>query len=96
MMQAGEWAPLGQIVIAGSAADEFKLVDGHHRLRAAMLATWTEKWIVTCLWNQNCSEHELYRRLNAVSAPRTDADIGRRRPNGADAVHHHHRSALPE
>ena len=77
MMQAGEWAPLGQIVIAGSAADEFKLVDGHHRLRAAMLATWTEKWIVTCLWNQNCSEHELYRRLNAVSAPRTDADIGR-------------------
>ena len=77
MMQAGERAPLGQIVIAGSAADEFKLVDGHHRLRAAMLATWTEKWIVTCLWNQNCSEHELYRRLNAVSSPRTDADIGR-------------------
>ena len=50
---AGVAAP-GQIVIAGSAADEFKLVDGHHRLRAAMLATWTEKWIVTCLWNQNC------------------------------------------
>ena len=76
MMQAGEWVPLGQIAIAASAADEFKLVDGHHRLRAAVLASWTAEWLVTCLWNQNCSAHDLYRRLNLVSTPRTDADIG--------------------
>ena len=76
-MEAGEWLRLSQLSILISDTGEPHLVDGHHRLHAAILAGWTGPWCVTCYWDLQYSVRDLHLMLNSVRIPRTDADIAR-------------------
>ena len=75
-MQADEWPTGGQIMFLVSDTGEATLFDGHHRLHAAIVASWTGFWIVTGLWNCKDSARDMHRIINSNRLPRTDADIG--------------------
>ena len=75
-MQADEWSTGGQIMFLVSDTGEATLVDGHHRLHAAIVAGWTGLWIVTGHWNCKDSARDMHRIINSIRLPRTDADIG--------------------
>ncbi len=59
MMIANQYAPGDQITFALEEAIP-KLVDGQHRLQAAIAAGWTGCWIVRCLWTEQFAADKIY------------------------------------
>ena len=52
----------------------FSLVDGQHRLQAAVNADWTGPWVITCLWGEERRAEDIYIQLDTsqkVRKPRS-------------------------
>ncbi len=52
------------------------LVDGQHRLTAAIVAKWTGTWIIRYCWEPRFSATNIYTILDTSQAPRTNSVIG--------------------
>ena len=76
MMLAGQYAPGDQITFALEEGIP-KLVDGQHRLQAAITAGWVGVWSVRCLWTEQFSADKIYLVIDTSQKPRTSAVVGR-------------------
>lgn len=77
MFTNGEFAPGSQITFA---IDEYgfpRLVDGQHRLRAAVQAHWEGHWNVRSVWGSVHNAEGVYTLLDAHQKKRPTAVIGR-------------------
>lgn len=79
MMLNNEWAAGSQLTFAfDKGTDEPALVDGQHRLRAAVLAKWTGAWNVRVMWPSDVQNVVgLYVLLDGYQKRRTPAVMGR-------------------
>ena len=76
MFANNEWAPASQLTFAIDEDDVPQLVDGQHRLRAALSASWTGPWAIRVLWNHHQAA-SVYTLLDAHQKRRTASVIGR-------------------
>ena len=53
------------------------LIDGQHRLQAAVDSGWTGPWVTCCLWAKEFTVHRSYIQLDTSQKERTAAVIGR-------------------
>ena len=79
MMLNNEWAAGSQLTFAfDKVTNEPALVDGQHRLRAAVLAKWTGAWNVRVMWPSDVQNVVgLYVLLDGYQKRRTPAVMGR-------------------
>ena len=77
MMINGEFAAGSQLTFAFQSDGSPRLVDGQHRLRAAILADWTDKWNVRVMWNPVQDAGGMYVLLDGYQKRRPPAVIGR-------------------
>ena len=49
------------------------LVDGQHRLQAAVTADWTGEWTIRCLWHSGYTAYHIYTVLDTAQSQRTAA-----------------------
>ena len=77
MMLNGEFAPGSMLTFALDENQQQVLVDGQHRLQAAVTADWTGDWTIRCLWHTGYTAYHIYTVLDTAQAQRTAAVIGR-------------------
>ena len=77
MFANDEFAPGSQITFALDERGSPKLVDGQHRLRAAVQAHWTGAWNVRVVWGGVHEATGVYTLLDAYQKKRPAAVIGR-------------------
>ena len=77
MFSNGEFAPGSQITFAIDGYGVPKLVDGQHRLRAAVQAHWEGYWNVRAVWGSAHNAEGVYTLLDAHQKKRPAAVIGR-------------------
>ena len=79
MMGNNEWAAGSQLTFAFDEVGGIpKLVDGQHRLRAAVQAQWTGTWNIRVMWPTEVQNSvELYVLLDGYQKRRTPAVMGR-------------------
>lgn len=77
MMLNGEFAPGSMLTFALDENNQQVLVDGQHRLQAAVSADWTGDWTIRCLWHPGYTAYHIYTVLDTAQAQRTAAVIGR-------------------
>ena len=75
MMLAEQYAPGDQITFAIEEGIP-KLVDGQHRLQAAITAGWVGLWSVRCLWTEQFAADKMYLVIDTSQKPRTSAVVG--------------------
>lgn len=56
MMLSGHFTAGSQITFAPNDNGDLVLVDGQHRLQAAVTADWTAKWSIRVLWNNRAED----------------------------------------
>ena len=86
MMANGEFAAGSQLTFAFDEEGAPKLVDGQHRLRAAVNADWTSTWNVRVVWDGQVQDAQgLYVLLDGYQKKRSPAVMGR--ALGLEALH---------
>ena len=76
-MVNGDFVRGRQITFAPNYDGKQELIDGQHRLQAAVDANWTGKWSICCLWDKDDYADRAYIRLDTAQKERTAAVIGR-------------------
>ena len=77
MMMNDEFASGSQITFAIDRDGDPKLVDGQHRLRAAVQAQWDGLWNARCLWGDAHPARGVYTLLDSSQKKRPPAVIGK-------------------
>ena len=77
MFTNGEWAPGSQITFAVDEFGKPQLVDGQHRLRAAVKADWQGLWQARVVWGERQVATSVYTFLDAYQKKRPAGVIGR-------------------
>ena len=77
MMLNVEFAPGSMLTFALDENGQQVLVDGQHRLQAAVTADWTGEWTIRCLWHSGYTAYHIYTVLDTAQSQRTAAVIGR-------------------
>ena len=62
-MVNGDFVRGRQITFAPDHEGRPVLIDGQHRLQAAVNADWTGKWVVCCLWGEEDRAERVYVQL---------------------------------
>ena len=76
-MATGRFTEPSQIIFAPDHEGNQVLVDGQHRLQAAIDADWTGPWVITCLWGKEHRADEAYIQVDTSQKERTAAVIGK-------------------
>ena len=76
-MVHGEFVKGTKITFAPDHRGNQVLIDGQHRLLAAMSADWTGEWIICSLWGDKNQAARVYILLDTSQKQRTAAVIGR-------------------
>ena len=76
-MVHGEFVKGTKITFAPDHRGNQVLIDGQHRLQAAVSADWTGDWIVCSLWGEKNLAERVYILLDTSQKQRTAAVIGR-------------------
>ena len=69
-MATGKFTELRQITFAPDHEGNPVLIDGQHRLQAAINADWTGRWVMTCLWGKEDRADEIYMQLDTSQKER--------------------------
>ncbi len=77
MFDSGEWAPGSQLTFLIDEDGTPRLVDGQHRLRAAVKAAWQGPWQARVVWGQHHSVPGIYALLDANQKKRPPSVQGR-------------------
>ena len=77
MMKNGEFAAGSQLTFAVLSTDGLRLVDGQHRLRAAIIAQWEGKWNLRVLWAELLHAEGAYVLLDGHQKKRPASVMGR-------------------
>lgn len=77
MFTNGEFAPGSQITFALNQRGAPVLVDGQHRLQAAVAAAWEGPWHVRVLWGESLEARGVYVLLDSFQKKRPAGVIGR-------------------
>lgn len=75
-MMKGLFAPGDQITFAANHVQEPQLVDGQHRLQAALTAGWENYWTIRALWSEHYSAERVYMQIDTAQNLRNAATIG--------------------
>ena len=75
MMMNGQWVPGGQITFTLTNGGRIVLVDGQHRLKAAVIANWSGVWCIRAIWNK--AAEDIYTTMDTSFKERTAANIGK-------------------
>ena len=59
-MATGRFIEPSQIIFAPDHEGNQVLIDGQHRLQAAIDAHWTGPWVITCLWGEDDRAEKVY------------------------------------
>ena len=59
-MATGKFTEMSQITFAPDHERNLVLVDGQHRLQAAINADWTGVWVICCLWGEDDLAERVY------------------------------------
>ena len=59
-MATGKFTEMSQITFAPDDERNLVLVNGQHRLQAAIDASWTGPWVITCLWGKERRAEDIY------------------------------------
>ena len=73
-MATGKFTEMSQITFAPDHERNLVLVDGQHRLQAAVNADWTGPWVITCLWGEERRAEDIYIQVDTsqkVRKPRS-------------------------
>ena len=76
-MTNDRFAPPSTLTFSLDEDGELVLVDGQHRLEAALAANWTERWFVRCLRTSQYTPMEAYTLLDTSQKERGAAVIGK-------------------
>ena len=72
----GEFVPARLITFAPDHNGQHVLVDGQHRLQAAVDAHWTGEWVICALWGEHNNARDVYLRLDTSQKERAPKVIG--------------------
>lgn len=68
----------GRMITFGPEDDgDHVLIDGQHRLLAAINANWTGIWTICTLWGDHYNARDTYIKLDTSQKERTPANVGR-------------------
>ena len=76
-MTNDQFAPLSTLTFCLDEDGELVLVDAQHRLEAALVADWTERWFVRCLRTPQYTPRQTYTLLDTSQKERGPAVIGK-------------------
>ena len=85
MMLHEEFAPLSLLTFCIDESIQLSLVDGQHRLEAALTGAWTERWLVRCLRGPEFPPDKTYTVLDTSQKERSAAVISK--SIGYDQLH---------
>ena len=54
-----------------------RMIDGQHRIKAALRAEWRGRWDIQCLWAPHQTAAAMYIRVDTAQSARSAADISR-------------------
>ena len=76
-MMNDQFTPLSTLTFCLDEDGELVLVDAQHRLEAAIVADWTERWFVRCLRTPQYTPRKTYTLLDTTQKERGPAVIGK-------------------